>query len=524
MKKTLPRLVLTWLAALSLLLPARAAGGGYSDVQPESWYFHDVTEMSASGALNGYPDGTFRPDRPITGAEFVAVTARCAALAPSTGRSGHGAAGLAQAALERGWYDWDELPPTGETFDRPIQRQVAVKIVMRALLPQARGEYAAESVKMRDFSSLDGRYYDAVFAAYASGVVTGDGSGAFHPGDSLSRAEACAIIRRALRLSGGDAAARPSRPQQPAQPESPAPAVRGGVSENGRLQVVGKQLCNERGEPVVLRGMSTHGLQWYGQYASPGAVRTTAEYGANVFRAAMYTAEGGYLSDPEGMKRKLTAAVDAATENDLYAIIDWHILSDGDPMAHLREAKDFFTDMAARYKDSPAVLYEICNEPNGNVSWEGNIKPYAQEVVAAIRAQDPNGVILIGSGTWSQDIHTAAADPVEGTNLMYTCHFYAGTHGAWLRERVRAAQDAGLPVFVSEWGTSAADGSGGVFLEESRAWLDFLDERGISWCCWSLCDKGETSAALRPGASPDGGWTQDDLSPSGQFVFSRFRA
>ena len=81
----------------------------------------------------------------------------------------------------------------------------------------------------------------------------------------------------------------------------------------------------------------------------------------------------------------------------------------------------------------------------------------------------------------------------------------------------------GLPVFISEWGTSRADGSGGVFLEESRVWLDFLDQRGISWCNWSLCDKGESSAALRPGVPPDRPWSQADLSESGQFVFSRFQ-
>ena len=105
---------------------------------------------------------------------------------------------------------------------------------------------------------------------------------------------------------------------------------------------------------------------------------------------------------------------------------------------------------------------------------------------------------------------------------MYTLHFYAGTHGQELRRRMDDALSAGLPLFVSEWGTSRADGSGGVFLEESRVWLDFLEQRGISWCNWSLCDKAETSAALRPGASPEGGWRQEDLTESGEFVFSRF--
>ena len=116
----------------------------------------------------------------------------------------------------------------------------------------------------------------------------------------------------------------------------------------------------------------------------------------------------------------------------------------------------------------------------------------------------------------------AAADPVAGENLMYTLHFYAGTHGADLRQRIDAALAKGLPVFVSEWGTSRADGSGGVFLKESATWLDFLEARGISWCNWSLCDKNETSAALRPGTSPSKAWTKSDLSESGAFVFGRF--
>ena len=79
-----------------------------------------------------------------------------------------------------------------------------------------------------------------------------------------------------------------------------------------------------------------------------------------------------------------------------------------------------------------------------------------------------------------------------------------------------------MAVFVSEWGTSRADGSGGVFIDAAKEWLDFLKQRGISWANWSLCDKNETSAALRPGVSPKGPWRQEDLSESGQFVFAQF--
>ena len=510
-------------ALLCALLPVQGALAAFPDVEPGSWYEEAVAQMAGSGLLTGYPDGTFQPGRTISAAEFVAITARRAGLSPVPAQSSHWAAGYLQAALQAGWYDWDEIPPTGETFDRPIPRQLAVKILMRALLPGAPWDYTAESAKIRDFSSLDGRYYQFVLGAYGAGVVTGDANGDFRPKDGLSRAEACTLILRAGRRAAGTA---PAPGVSPA-PETPPPAqavqaARGGVSQHGWLKVQGTQLCGADGAPVVLRGMSSHGLQWYGQFACGQSIRNTAGAGANLFRVAMYTGEGGYLSQPGAMRRQAIAAVDAAIEQDLYVILDWHILSDGNPMDHVTEAEAFFGDMAERYQDRPNVIYEICNEPNGGASWAGDIKPYAQRLVKTIRARSPRAVILIGSSTWSQDIHLAAADPVEGENLMYTLHFYAGTHGAELRSRIDSALGQGLPVFVSEWGTSRADGSGGVFLEESALWLDFLAERGISWANWSLCDKDETSAALRPGTPPGRPWTQADLTPSGQFVFSRF--
>lgn len=527
MKRTLWRA-----AALALVCCLALAGGvayaSFSDVKADKWYAGAVAEMEAAGLLKGYPDGTFRPNQAISAAQFVAIVGRCSGEAEGTGQTSHWAAGWLQTGLDRGWYDWDEIPPTGERFDQPISRQVAVKILMRALLPNERGDYNTESAKISDFSQLSGRYYDAVFAAYASGVVVGDSRG-FRPEDSLSRAEACILIQRAMQKMDGTlpTPTEPPSSQSPDASQAPVPTepvqtVQGGVSENGWLQVKGTQLCNEAGEPVVLRGMSTHGMQWFGQFANAQSIRNTAAYGANVFRVAMYTGEGGYLSQPDAIKKQVIAAVDAAIASDMYVIIDWHVLSDGNPMSHVTEAEAFFTEMAKRYKDSPAVIYEICNEPNGGVSWSGDVKPYAQRMVKAIRAQSPNAVILIGSPTWSQDIHLAAADPVEGTNLMYTLHFYAGTHGQELRDRIDAAQKQGLPVFISEWGTSRADGGNGVYLEQSKVWLDFLDQRGISWCNWSLCDKNESSAALRPGTPADRAWTDKDLSESGKFVFSRF--
>lgn len=516
----------TVLAVLALLLvclmPVRAAA--FSDVHAGDWFAKDVDAMTGDGLLRGYPDGTFRPNDTITAAEFVSVVARCGGIPDSVTYDAHWAAGTMQAALDAGWYDWDEIPPSGEKYDKPIVRQLAVSILMRALLPDKSGDYATETAKIADFSQVDGRYFNEIIAAYSCGVTQGDNSGCFHPNSGLTRAEACAIIRRARTIAGNGTPAVPDAPQTPNTPEVPAPTVKtgGGVSEHGWLQVKGTQLCDEKGAAVELHGMSSHGIQWFPQYVSRQAIANTAAYGANLFRVAMYTGEGGYLSNPVQMKKTAYAAMDAAIANDMYVIIDWHILLDGDPMAHLSEAEAFFREVSARYADSPAVLYEICNEPNGGISWKNNVKPYAERIVKAIRANAPDSIILIGSGTWSQDLQDAAADPVAGTNLMYTCHFYAGTHGEWLRQRISDAQSRGLAVFISEWGVSRADGSGGVFTSESETWLNFLHRNGISWANWSLCDKDETSAALKPGTPVNRAWTDSDLTQAGKFVFSHF--
>ena len=126
------RILLLGLLCLILTGPAAA----FTDVSEGDWYGPAVLEMS--DLFSGYPDGRFGPNDPISAAQFVSVAARCAQLSPVRGQTGHWASGQLQAALQVGWYDWDEIPPTGESFDRPISRQLAVKILMRALLPEVR--------------------------------------------------------------------------------------------------------------------------------------------------------------------------------------------------------------------------------------------------------------------------------------------------------------------------------------------------------------------------------------------------
>jgi endoglucanase len=321
------------------------------------------------------------------------------------------------------------------------------------------------------------------------------------------------------------------------------------VARYGQLKVVGTRICDVKGNPVILKGMSTSGLQWYGDIINPDAFTCFAkDWKMDVIRLALYVGESGYASKPK-LKDLVKKGIELAVANGLYVIVDWHVLTPGNPNDPIYAgAGDFFKEIAAQYGKTPNVIYEIMNEPNGSLGWTKDLKPYADTMVGIIRAIDPDNIILIGSGTWSQDVDSAAANPVAGDNLAYTVHFYAGTHGKILQRKIQKALDKGVAVYASEWGTSLANGDGGPFIDKSEEWLKFLDEKGIGWTNWSLCNRNETSAAFKklqreyvegkgtvttqketpmyPTEAVKGGykiWPLDQLSVSGAYVRAKLR-
>lgn len=290
----------------------------------------------------------------------------------------------------------------------------------------------------------------------------------------------------------------------------------------GKLCVSGNRLL-ANGSPVQLKGVSTHGLSWFPEYVNSAMFGELKSWGANTVRLAMYTAEyNGYCTGDEANRTKLKElvkkGVQYATEQGMYVIIDWHILSDNNPNTYKSQAVAFFTEMAQTYKDNDHVIYEICNEPNGGTSWN-EIKSYANEVIPAIRQHDPDGVILVGTPTWSQELDKAVADPITGyDNIMYTLHFYANTHRESLRNTLATAVNAGLPVFVSEFSICDASGNGGINTEEANRWIQTLNQYGIGYVAWSLSNKAETSALLQSSCSKTSGITESDLSECGKWL------
>lgn len=270
----------------------------------------------------------------------------------------------------------------------------------------------------------------------------------------------------------------------------------------GWLRVNGSTIQNEKGEPIQLRGISSHGIAWFSDLITYDNLEYLKnEWHVNAFRIAMYTDPNasGYISNPELNKQKVNEIVEMAKSLDLYVIIDWHILNDNNPQIYQQQSKEFFDEMSKKYADTPNVIFEICNEPNGNdVKWDYNIKPYAEEIVKTIRANSPKSLIIVGTADWSKNVNEAADNPINDNNVVYTCHFYAGSHGKELQEKIDYCISKNIPVFVSECGITDASGAGQIYEKEFRDWINYLNERKISWLFWSLSNKDEASSIFTP--------------------------
>ncbi len=298
-------------------------------------------------------------------------------------------------------------------------------------------------------------------------------------------------------------------------------------SNSGNLQVLDGQLCSEDGKPVILRGVSSYGISMAEGFINETLFNELShDMGVNVFRMALYTWGVGVVGyctggDQAKLKQIVMDGVEYAKTSDMYAIIDWHILQDGDPNIYIEEAKVFFDEMSKKYADYNNVIYEICNEPNG-CDWAA-IKSYAETIIPIIRANDPNSVIIVGTPSWSQELDKAAADPLDFENVMYTLHFYSASHGEELRSVARAASDEGLPIFCTEYGVTASSGGFPRDLDAADVWIDFLEEEGISYCMWSFSKVPEPCSAINRTVPKYNNFEESDYTETGLWLIETIK-
>lgn len=351
------------------------------------------------------------------------------------------------------------------------------------------------------------------------------------------------------------------------------------VAKWGKLKV-GKDkngyrcLCDEKGNPVQLRGMSSHGMQWAGvaNITEENIKSLAKDWNCNVFRLAFYVdEEGGYAYNPTHRTRHLENVVKWCAENGMYLLIDWHVHSPGNPQsAYYRKhpscgvdlAADFFTYCSRRFQYQKHVIYELCNEPNstkGEVTWQRHIKPYCEDMLKIIRSNDKDVICVCGTPEWSQRPQDVIGnEPQDGDgnvyeNLMYSFHFYSASHndGTPVDSFSIAAGIKGpdfmtpfqkgdttrgipcilkeLPIFVTEFGTTDASGWYNFCPEMTDKWLKIFDgdndaHQIVSWCNWSYSAEGGECAALK--------WNDGKMYPldpkiltrSGEYILKKLKA
>ncbi|MET7619409.1 glycoside hydrolase family 5 protein [Streptomyces sp. NPDC005408] len=300
------------------------------------------------------------------------------------------------------------------------------------------------------------------------------------------------------------------------------------VQTHGKLHVCGTQLCDQSGKAVQLRGMSTHGTQWYAHCLTDRALDVLAyDWKVSVLRVATYALDGGYNSNPQKFTDLASQLIEKASARGMYVIVDWHHIGPGDPNANIENAKKFLKEIAQRHKHRNNVIYEIANEPN-KVSWE-RIKSYSEAVIPVIREQDPDSVILVGTRGWSTlgeadggNENEVVANPVRASNIMYTFHYYA----QWYRDRYRNRLDIAsskLPMFVTEWGTSSWTGYTNDF-PMAQKFVDLMAKKKISWTNWAVADNAHDLSVFKQGVCSAGTFAGTGvLKPAGVWVRERIR-
>ena len=311
-------------------------------------------------------------------------------------------------------------------------------------------------------------------------------------------------------------------------------------------------------------GWSNTGWESERFYNANAVERMVKDWKAEVVRASYGTTGSAFTNaDAIASRNRIETIVDAAIEQDVFVIIDWH---SHNAQNETQQAKDFFAYMAEKYGEYDNVIFEIYNEPycktyktitnpDGTTSracqettpWE-DIKTYSEEVIPVIRKSSDN-LILVGTPFYSQRVQDVIGKKIKDPNLGYVLHFYAASHNVELWQgNMNAAKNDTMPLFITEYGTTHADGGCDPVssyresdcpashynthnVARSDAWHTYMDSQKISSVAWNINDKYEGSAFF--GSVPVlGGGTFDQSVPenwadttqmtqSGKYIFKK---
>ncbi len=305
------------------------------------------------------------------------------------------------------------------------------------------------------------------------------------------------------------------------------------VASYGKLSVCGTKLCSEKGEVVQLRGMSSHGIHWF-PWNSCTTDKTmdllAKDWKNDVFRIAMYVNGGkpqykqySFLDNEQKNIDAVNKFVEEVSKRGMYALVDFHVLSENPRKLYTEHAKRFFQAVVTANKDRENVIYEIANEPT-KTTWE-ELREYSHEVIPVIRKIDPDAVIVIGTRQWSSfnhgDYMEVVNNQVNAENIMYAFHAYAPDKShqqRYLDIMVKASKL--IPIFVTEWGSTEASGQHEHSDEWGQKYVDAMKEHDISWAYWNFSSDAGGSSIWKNNYcwEKDKDWSDANLKPSGHFI------
>jgi hypothetical protein len=283
-------------------------------------------------------------------------------------------------------------------------------------------------------------------------------------------------------------------------------------------------VLNSRNQPVWLRGVNTASMEWTSD--GEGHILETVkvairDWKVNHIRLPL-SQDRWFGASPEqkdhgvAYRALVDQIVDYCSDNGVYIILDLHWndakvwgQNIGQHLMPDRNSVVFWRDLARTYKNHPAVIFDLYNEPH-DITWDvwlngGPVTERARrqtpelsyeavgmrEMLDTVRKTGARNMVIVGGLDWSYDLSGVLEgrqlkDP-NGNGVLYACHAYpfkGDKVETWIEKMDRYTKT--LPVIVSEFGSEPSGGAGLTGEQWVQRVVDTLQARKWHWTAWDL--------------------------------------
>jgi hypothetical protein len=305
------------------------------------------------------------------------------------------------------------------------------------------------------------------------------------------------------------------------------------------LHVVGNQLQTAAGQSVWLQGVAIPSLEWSGggEHILESIGVAIKDWKCNCIRLPVretfWSGKGPYQNDG-GMKYRqlVDDAINLCAANGVYLVLDLHVFR-----AATEKHAAFWREIAPRYKNHPAVLFELLNEPH-DISWDvwrdgglvtdkkkgdaatenkEKLTTFTalgmQQLVDVVRQSGARNILIAGGLDWGYDLSGILAghalDDRGGNGIVYSSHVYPWK-SEWQGKFLDTA--AKYPLFLGEVG---ADSQPMSFIPASRqedpaTWvpdmLGLIQTHKLNWTAWNFHPKSTPRVILDWDYTPTPFW------------------